>query len=57
VFNNAEIKSFLDLADDHHEEHEGEGKTSGRKGTLAERVLAVLDELEAKIISSVDNLR
>lgn len=46
-----QIKAFLALANDegeHHEEGEAEGPSapSGRAGTLAERVLAVLVDLE-----------
>jgi hypothetical protein len=69
LFSQMEVKSFLELAneedehhdeehhDDEHSEEEGEeGDHSGRKGTLAERVLGVLEDLETNLHDSLDNL-
>jgi len=44
------------LAND--EEVEGEVEaTGGRSGTVAERVLSILEDLEASLAASLDNLR
>jgi hypothetical protein len=61
VFSENEVKSFMELADEvEHSESEGEEgeekETSGRKGTLAERVLGVLEDLEANLHDSLANL-
>ena len=58
IFNEHEVKSFLQLADEHEEHHEGEEHhKGGRKGTLAERVAAVLEDLEHNLHESLDNLK
>jgi hypothetical protein len=44
------------LAND--EETEAEAETSGsRSGTVAERVLGILEDLEASLAASLDNLK
>jgi hypothetical protein len=68
LFSQNEVKSFLQLAnedethdeehhDDHSEEEGEEADNSGRKGTLAERVLGVLEDLEANLHDSLENLK
>jgi hypothetical protein len=58
-----QIKAFLALANDeeehHEEEAEGEAPSapSGRAGTLAERVLGVLVDLENNLQESLNNLK
>lgn len=46
--------------EEHNEEEgapEAEAPSSGRAGTLAEKVLAVLEEMEANLAASLDNLK
>lgn len=65
LFTDHEIKAFLSLANGQEEEHqEGEGEAAAegpaklgkRNGTVAERVLAVLEDLEANLHASLTNL-
>jgi len=45
------------LANDEEVEEEGEGEaTGGRSGTVAERVLSILEDLEAELAASLGNL-
>ena len=56
LFSQHEINSFLQLAND--EEVEGEAEATGsRSGTVAERVLSILEDLEASLAASLDNLK
>jgi hypothetical protein len=63
LFTEHEVKAFLSLANEQEEEHEeGEAEAEAparlgkRNGTLAERVLAVLEDLEANLHASLSNL-
>jgi hypothetical protein len=62
LFSQNEVKSFLQLANEEDsEEHDGEEGAeevqTGRRGTLAERVLGVLEDLEANLHDSLENLK
>lgn len=55
LFQEHQIKSFLALANG--QEEETEEATVSHGSTLAERVLAVLEALEADLAGSLDNLK
>lgn len=56
LFADHELKSFLNLANHQEGEEVEETAAPGRGATLAERVLAVLEELEGNLKASLTNL-
>jgi len=50
IFNDQEVKTFLELANESSEE------STQHAGTVAERVLAILETLEANLDESLENL-
>ena len=58
LFSQHEINSFLQLANDEEVEGEAEEQATGsRSGTVAERVLSILEDLEASLAASLENLK
>jgi hypothetical protein len=67
IFNDAEVKTFLDLAEkDSDDENEGDEvnnylytqtrRAPKRKGTLPEQILSVLNDLEEQVTQAINNL-